>query len=226
MIRQTSVGQTIVLCGLPAATVPEPGTGPRPLFCRVNQPCVDRIVLDIPDNVLQLSRRTYPMIVGVTLPKSLSAASQDAIGNPAGSSFKPTHNGRHRDMRIQHRVHMVWHDRPGVKVVGMANGIAMLESILNHSGDTLVPQPKRPRTASVEPLVANVKRNTSCVLGRENLGRNWRGGPREAPSHKDNAAIRKPMRQVAAIKKHIRRAHFGRPQKTMVCPTAIVLTKI
>jgi|HubBroStandDraft_4_1064222.scaffolds.fasta_scaffold56493_2 hypothetical protein len=217
-----AVGQTIVLCGLPSCARPQPGTGPRPLFCCANQPRLDRIALNILDHFIQLSRRTNPMIVRLILPKNLSASPQDAIGYPAGSPFKPAHNVRHRDMRFPHGVHMVRHNSPGLKVVGMPDVGAIFDGILNHSGDTLVPQPERSRTASVEPLVANVKRNAACVLGRDDLRRARRSGSGESPSYKDNAAIRKPMRKVAAIK-HIKCS--GRPQKTMVGPTGKVLTR-
>jgi ABC-2 type transport system ATP-binding protein len=102
----------------------------------------------------------------------------------------------------------------------MADGRTILKSVLDHSGDTLVPQPERPRTAPVEPLVPHVKRNAPGVFGREDLGRRRRSGPGEAPGYKDNAAIREPMRKMPAIEKH------GRPQKTMVCPTAKKLSQI
>jgi len=233
MTAQTSVGQTIVLCGLPSCVHPEPGTGPSPLLFRSHQSRLDRIALDITDYFLQLSVRTNPVIVGLILPKSLSAAPQRSIGDPAGPAFQPAHNVRHRDVWLPHHVHMVRHDRPGVKVVGVADGRTMLESILDHSGDTLIPQPERPRTAPVEPLIANVKRNAACVFRREDLGRGRRSGPGEAPSYKDNAAIRKPMGKVPAIEKHQKTmvsstakilttlawAPVGRPQETMVCPT-------
>jgi hypothetical protein len=220
MTAQTSVGQTIVLCGLPSCVHPEPGTGPSPLLFRSHQSRLDRIALDITDYFLQLSRRTYPVIVGLILPKRMSAAPQHPIGDPAGPALQPAHDIRHRDMWLPHCVHMVRHDRPSVKVVGMADGRTMLESILDDSGDAGVLQPERPRTGSVEPLVSDVKRNAARIFGGEDLGRRRRSGPGEAPSYKDNTAIREPMRKSAAINKH------GRPQKTMVCPTAKNLTKI
>ena len=225
MIAQTSVGQTIVLCGLPCCVHPESGAGPGPLLFRGHQPRLDRTSLDIPDHFIQLSRRTDPVIVGFVLPKRLPVASEDANGNPAGPALQPTHNGRHRDMRLPHCVHVVRHDRPGVEIIGTANGPAIFDGILNYSGDTRIPQPERPRTASVEPLVANAKRSSSCVFGREHLGRDWGVGTGQAPGYKDNASIRKPMRKVAAIK-HIKYPRVDRPQKTMVCPTAKILTQI
>ena len=217
------VGQTIGFCGLPSR--PEPGTRPSPLFFRAHESRLNRIALDVTNYVRQLSRRTNPMIVGLILPKRQPAAPQDAIGDPAGPTLQPTHNVRHRDMRVHHCVHMVWHNRPGVEVVGVANGRTIFDGILNHSGDTLIPQPKRPRTAPVEPLVANMKRNTACVLRGEHLGRDWRSRSREAPRYANNAAIRKPMGKVAAVK-HIQCARASRPQETMVCSTVGILTNL
>jgi len=206
-------------CGLPNCVVnPEPGTGPRPLLFRAHQSRVDGIALDITDYVRQLSRRTNPVIVGLVLPKSVSTESQHSIGNPAGPALQPAHNSRHRDMRLPHCVNVVRHNRPSVQIVRMADCRTILKSILDHSGYTLVPQPERPRTAPVQPLVPDVKRNAPGVFGREDLGCRRRSGPGEPPSYKDNAAIREPMRKVPAIEKH------GRPQKTMVCPTAKALT--
>jgi hypothetical protein len=225
MIAQTSVGQSIVLCGLPAAAVQESGTGPRPMLFRGDQPRLNGIALDIPDHFIQFSRRTNPTIVGLILPRRLPAAAQNAIRDPAGSSLKPTHNVRHRDPRLPNCVQMVWHNGPDVQVVG-ADGCTMLQSVLNHSGDSLVPQPERPPTAPVEPLIANVERNAACVFGGEELRRGRRSGPGKAPSYKDDASIRKPMRKVAAIKKHIQWVQGDRPQKTMVRPTARIFTKI
>ena len=223
MIARTPVGQTIVLCGLPSC--PDPGTRPSPLLFRIHQSRLNRIALDIPDHFVQFSRRPNPMIVGLVLPKSLPAAAQDAIGDPARSSFKPTYNGRHRDPRLQYYMHMVRHNRPGIEIIGVADGGAMLQSILNHAGDTRIPQPDRPRTASVESLVAKLTRNATCVLGSEHLRRDWRSGSSEAPSYKNDALIRKPMGKVAAIK-HVKCARAGRPQKTMVCPTEKFLTLV
>ena len=216
----------------------ESGTRPRPLFCCGNQPSFDRIVLDIPDQFIQFSRRANPVIVGFILPECFSAAPEQAIRNSASSSLQPAHDIRHRDMRLPHYVHMVRHDRPGVKIVGVAGGRTVLESILDNSGNTGVAQPERSRTASVELLVANLKRDAPCVLRSEDFGRRRRRGPGETPSDKDNASVRKPVRKPAPITKHGRPQKTmvcptgenltpeGRPQKTMVCPTAIVLTKI
>ena len=210
------VGQTIAFCGLPLS---EPGTGPKPLLCRTHQSRFDGIALDTLDHFIQFTRRTNPVVVGFILPKSLSAAPQHSIGNPAGPSLQPAHNGGHRDMRLPHCVHMVRHDRPSAQVVGAADVRSIVKGVLDHSGDTLVPQPERPRIGSIEPLVSNMKWNTPSVFGREDLGRE-RCGSGEAPGYKDNAAIRKPMRKPAPIEKH------GRPQKTMVCPTAKNLTTL
>ena len=199
--EQIFVGQTIALCGLPPCVdCAEPGTGPSPLLLRANQPRLHRIALDIMDHVLQLLRRTNPVIVGLILPKSLPTAPQHSIDDPAGPAFQPAHNVRHRDVRLPDCVYMVRHDRPGVEVVGVADVCTILESILDHASDTLVPQPERPGTAPVEPLVTNVKRNAACVLGRQGFGRRRRSGSGEAPGYKDNAAIRKPVRQSPAIK--------------------------
>ena len=214
------VGQTIVLCGLPSCVRPEPGTGPCPFLFRVHESRGNRITLDIPDHFIQLSRRAYPVIVGLILPKSPSAAPQHSIRNSAGPALKPAHNVRHRDMRLPHYMHMVGHDCPGVKVVGMADGRTIVQGILDNSGDALIPQPERSRTASVEPLVANVKRSPSCVFRREDLGRNWRVRTGQTPGHKNDTALRKPMRMSAAVRKH------GRPQKTTACPKAKNLTAL
>ena len=204
-----------VLCGLSKS-----GTGPSPLLLRAHQSRLDRIPLDITDYVLEFLRRTNPVIVGLLLPKGLSAASQHTIGNPAGPPFQPAHDVRHRDMRLPHCVHMIRHDRPGVKVVRMTDGRTMLDSIFDNLGDAGVLQPDRPGTTSVKPLVANVKRNAARVFGCEDLRRARRSRPGKAPCYKDNAAIREPMRKMPAIEKH------GRPQKTMVCPTAKTLTTL
>jgi hypothetical protein len=211
---------------IPLANCPDQGTGPSPLLVRAHQSPLDRIALDITDYVRQLSRRTYPVVVGFILPKRLSTAPQHSIGNPAGPALQPAHDVRHRDVRLQHYVHMVRHDRPGVEVVGVADTRTILESILDHSGDTLIPQPEWPRIASVEPLVANVKRNAPGLCSSEDRRHGRRSGPGETPSYKDNAAIREPMRKPAAIEKYLRWAPCGRPQKTMVCPTAKALRKV
>jgi hypothetical protein len=92
-------------------------------------------------------------------------------------------------VRLPHCVHMVRHDRPSVEVVGVADVRTILESILDHSGDTLVPQPERPGAASVEPPVTNVKRNAACVFGREGLRR----GPTAKLSHRSVQHSRKPL---------------------------------
>jgi len=223
---QIPVGQTIAFCGLSTVVCPEPGTGPGPVLFRAHQSRFDGIALDITDYFLQLLRRTYPVIVGFILPKRMSTAPQNPLGDPAGPALQPAHDSRHRDMWLPHCVHMVRHDRPGVKVVRVADCRAILESILDNLGDAGVLQPERPRTGSVEPLVSDAKRNAACILGREDLGCARWSGSGEAPSYKDNAAVREPMRKVPAIKKHLKMVPFGRPQKTMVCPTEKNLTTL
>ena len=221
LAAEQTVGQTIVFCGLPNCVVSfESGTGPRPLLFRAHQSRFDGVALDITDYVRQLSRRANPVIVGLILPKGISTAPQHSIGNPAGPALQPAHLVAQASACgwLPHCVNVVRHDRPGVKVVGMADCRAILDSLLDHSGDAGIPQPEGPRTGSVELLVPHVERNAPGVSGREDLGCGRWSGPGEAPSYEGNAAIREPMRKVPAIEKH------GRPQKTMVCPTAKALT--
>src|ERR1035438_3085911 len=216
LAAEQTVGQTIVFCGLPNCVVSfESGTGPRPLLFRAHQSRFDGVALDITDYVRQLSRRANPVIVGLILPKGISTAPQHSIGNPAGPALQPAHLVAQASACgwLPHCVNVVRHDRPGVKVVRVAD-CTVLDSVLDNFGDAGIPQPEGPRIGWVEPLVPHVKRSAAGVFGREDLGRRRRSGPGEPPRYEDNAAVREPMRKMPAIKKH------GRPQKTMVCPTA------
>jgi hypothetical protein len=195
---------------------PEPGAGPSEVCGRAHHTRSHRIALDVADHVIRLARRTDPMIIRFVLPKC-SASSKYSISHSTSPALQPTHDCRHRNMWLPHNVHMVRHDRPGVQIVRMLNGCAVANSVLDNLGNAGVSQPKRSRNASIEWLAP--RRNSAGIFGGKNLRRVRRPGPGEAPRREDNGAIGEYMGETASIYKH------GRPQKTMVCPTAENLKK-
>jgi hypothetical protein len=121
----------------------EPGTPERPFFRRPAQPGLNRVRLDVADNVLEVAFVSNVPIEVILLPK-LSRAAEELVGSFCGERLPGPQDARQALFRVrrQQSVNVIGHHDPRVQVI--ANPFEAQESLLNAPRDMRVAEVARP----------------------------------------------------------------------------------
>lgn len=131
---------------------------PRPKLRRLNQPRINRILVDITSNAVQFLPVPYPMVVGFVLPERLAGSSQHSISRTCRRPFQPTHNLRNREPGQHQQVNVVRHDHPSAKFVELLVPLTSDEGSANGKSDLRVLQPNRTVAGLMQGAVGSYER--------------------------------------------------------------------
>jgi hypothetical protein len=171
-------------------------TRPRPKLRRLNQPRINRILLDVNGDAVQFFSVPHPMVIGFVLPEGLAGLSQDSIGRTCRRPFEPAHDlgnlepGQHQQMNV------VRHHQPRAKFVELLVPFTGDEGIANGMGDDRILQPCGTAAGLMQGSVGSYKRMAG--MGRCPRAQLRRKRAPETPRQGEVSIVRMVVRQSPA----------------------------
>ena len=126
------------------------GTGPGPALRRVHQTRTNRVRFNVGSCSVDLIRVAKVMVPGLVLPKWLPCSAKDPIGVPRRRSFQPSHQHCHRNPRKNQQMYVVFHNRPGAKLVETSLGGPGHNRAGHQICKASIREPRRPRAVPVQ----------------------------------------------------------------------------
>ena len=178
--------------------VNRPGAGPRKFLWRFDEPCLNRIHLDVARNPLKLRSVANQPIIAFDLPKRLTGKAKHPVRLPRCESLERVSQLGDLHTRSDQQVHMVRHNDIRVDLVVFQGLVSIMDRVHHHVRDL--------RPSKVQRSCASVVEH--AVHGKEHLPRGGRFGEAaacgeaavQAPREEDGLAHRMKMWQTADMK--------------------------
>jgi hypothetical protein len=160
----------------------------------------DRVVLDVPRDLLELSIVPDPVVIRFTLPEGLTGATENLVGRAGGHTFQSAEQKRRGSFGEDQRVNMVAHQNPGTEFVVPAFN-PLIQRCDYQVRDRFQAQIHRPLLSGIEIPVNPDKRLSSREFSRRRISR-LRKTPVQMPCGKEPFSFGKDVRQAAAVFGH------------------------